>query len=241
MNLCQPSHKQNRLYQFFHPRYTTSSNHCASSTSYSEGSDNEEYKQQNPLDYYTRVSMESIIEEIIQVNNLKYDVRYPFDLNEKRFVAFQVMAENASLAYYNRVCFLNIHEEYGPWIGLRAVITLDMEGPPNSSQLFPELKNPFPEGDKILERKLSEIFGSKDHYYHQQPDDPETMDVNQKDGNNISDMKLEIKNEWYKFVELRDIASRFMDKKSLDNWRYSEDQMEYHYTNNIEFLNNLFN
>ncbi|CAI2177425.1 17427_t:CDS:1 [Funneliformis geosporum] len=143
------------------------------------------------------------------------------------------MAENASLAYYNRVCFLNIHKEHGPWIGLRAVITLDMKGPPNSSQLFPELKNPYPEGDKLLESKMQEIFGSMNHHYHQQPDNP--------DGNNFLDMKLEIKNEWYKFVELRDIASGFMNKKSLDNWRYSEDQMEYHYTNSIEFLNKLIN
>jgi methylmalonic aciduria homocystinuria type C protein len=205
-----------------------SSNHCATSTSYSEDSNNEEYKQQNPLDYYTRISITSTIKEMIQIKNLadlSYDVRYTFDLEEKNFVAFQILAENASFAYYNRACFLNVHEEYGPWIGLRTVITFDVEGPLNSSQLFPELRNPFPEGDEILERKLRETY---DYASHVTSD--ETTDVN---------TKSTIKEEWHKFVELRDIASGFMDKKSLEKHRYSKDQIEYHYTNSIDLLNKL--
>ena len=40
--------------------------------------------------------------------DLSYNVRYAFDLDKKNFVAFQILAENASFAYYNRVCYLNI-------------------------------------------------------------------------------------------------------------------------------------
>ena len=215
-----------------------SSNHCASSTTYSEDSDNEEYKKQNPLDYYTRISITTVIKEIILLKNLaklSYDIRYTFDLDEKKFVAFQILAENASFAYYNRVCYLNVHKEYGPWIGLRAVITFDIVGPPNSSQLFPELKNPFPEGDENLERKIQEIYGTKGHHYHQRIS-------SEQDNRIITDEATSdtgIKEEWYKFVELRDIASGFMDKELLDKYRYSKDQIEYHYTNSIELLNKL--
>jgi len=53
------------------------------------------------------------------------------------------------------------------------------------------------------------------------------------------DTKSEIKKEWYKFVELRDIASGFMDEELLEKYRYSKDQIEYHYINNIELLNKL--
>jgi len=107
------------------------------------------------------------------LTDLSYDVRYTFDLDKKKFVAFQILAENASFAYYNRVCYLNVHKEYGPWIGLRAVITFDIEGPLNSSQLFPELKNPFPEGDenfwkekykKFMAQKI--IIITSDHVIH---------------------------------------------------------------------------
>ncbi|RIA88094.1 hypothetical protein C1645_739653 [Glomus cerebriforme] len=222
---------------------SVSSNHCASSMSYSEDGDNEEYKKQNPLDYYTRISITTIIKEIIQLKNLSdlsYDVRYTFDLDKKKFVAFQILAENASLAYYNRVSYLNVHKKYGPWIGLRAVITFDIEGPLNSLQLFPQLKNPFPEGDKILERKIQEIFGTKDHHYHKQRRNSSSEQDNHMitEGSTL-DMKLEIKEEWHKFVELRDIASGFIDKELLEKYRYSKDQIEYHYTNNPELLNKL--
>ncbi|RGB31772.1 hypothetical protein C1646_670646 [Rhizophagus diaphanus] len=213
-----------------------SSNHCASSTTYSEDSDNEEYKKQNPLDYYTRISITKVIKEIILLKNLanlNYDIRYTFDLDKNKFVAFQILAENASFAYYNRICYLNVHKEFGPWIGLRAVITFDIEGPLNSSQLFPELKNPFPEGDENLERKIQEIYGTKDHNYHQQ-DNLKITDENKSDTKSG-----EIKEQWHKFVELRDIASGFMDKELLEKYRYSKDQIEYHYTNNIELLNRI--
>jgi hypothetical protein len=221
-----------------------SSNHCASSTTYSEDNDNEEYKKQNPLDYYTRISITKVIKEIIllkNLENLNYDIRYTFDLDKKKFVAFQILAENASLAYYNRVCYLNVHEVYGPWIGLRAVITFDIKGPLNSSQLFPELKNPFPEGDENLERKIQEIYGTKEHQYHQRPHNSSSKQDNPiiTDENTSNTKSEEIKERWHKFVELRDIASGFMDKELLEKYRYSKDQIEYHYTNNIEVLNKL--
>jgi hypothetical protein len=188
------------------------------------------------------MSITTVIKEIIQLKNLgnlSYDDRYTFDLDKKKFVAFQILAESASFAYYNRICYLNVHKEYGPWIGLRAVITFDIEGPPNSSQLFPQLKNPFPEGDKLLEKKIKEIYGTKNHNYHQRRRDSSSEKANDTIVKDTLDKKSEIKEEWYKFVELRNIASGFMDKKLIEKYQYSKDQMEYHYTTNIELLNKL--
>lgn len=98
-------------------------------------STNEEKIDKNPLDKYTKQSVETAINETLssfshnsdtKINNDKYitvdyDVRYTFELEPKRFVAFQQLCQDSGFAYYNRVCFLNVHKEIGPWFGLRAV------------------------------------------------------------------------------------------------------------------------
>ncbi|KAF0504793.1 hypothetical protein F8M41_019464 [Gigaspora margarita] len=224
------------------------------SSSYDQNDDLERFKQNNPLDWYTIQSITSTVKQAISINDdsikysdVKYDIRYTFDLDEKKFVAFQRLAQDAGLAYYNRSCFLCVHEEFGPWFGLRAVITFDIEGPPNESYLFPPLKNPYPKGDALLKLKITEILGTKNHNYHQlvtptHSSDSEFAEI--KPVFDDDDKKKKFMNsrdnaKWYEWVELRDIASGFMTKDNLEKYRYPEEQIKYHYTHNLKLLQEL--
>ncbi|CAJ0903008.1 320_t:CDS:2 [Entrophospora sp. SA101] len=201
----------------------------------------------NPLDKYTKQSVEMAINETlssfshnsdVEINDkhtaVDYDVRYTFELEPKKFVAFQQLCQDSGFAYYNRVCFLNVHKEIGPWFGLRAVVTFNIDGPPNIPELFPELKNPYPEGDELLKNKLAEIFGSQNHSYHCRK--PITSTTVSATATTTTTTKQDIQKEWHKWVELRDMASEFMSEETLQKYRYSQDQMDYHYTNNIEII-----
>ncbi|CAG8473843.1 955_t:CDS:2, partial [Dentiscutata erythropus] len=189
----------------------------------------------NPLDCYTIQSITSAVKQAISINNystkysdVKYDIRYTFDLDEKKFVAFQRLAQDAGLAYYNKTCFLCVHEEFGPWFGLRAVITFDIEGPPNDSFLFPPLKNPYPEGDALLKSKLAKILGTENHNYHQltTPTYSSKSEFTKiksgldddDDGKRKKFMNSFDNAKWYEWVELRDFASGFMTKYNLEKY-----------------------
>ncbi|CAG8475861.1 11978_t:CDS:2 [Acaulospora colombiana] len=198
---------------------------CANSTT--EEMD-DTYKRDNPLDWYTQVSVESAVKSAVSKfagNTSKYDIRYVFDLSEDRFVAFQQLAQDAGLSYYNKICYLNVHSEYGPWIGLRAVVTFDAEGPPNTPDLFPTLENPYPKGDQLLRTKMDEIFVMNDGGYHQS-----------SKSTSVTESVASIRRDWHKWVELRDIAGGFMTEEMKFKYRYFEEQLEYHYTKNLKLL-----
>ncbi|CAJ0651827.1 5831_t:CDS:1, partial [Entrophospora sp. SA101] len=112
--------------------------------------------------------------------------------------------------------------------------TFNIDGPPNIPELFPELKNPYPEGDELLKNKLAEIFGSQNHSYHCRK--PITSTTVSATATTTTTTKQDIQKEWHKWVELRDMASEFMSEETLQKYRYSQDQMDYHYTNNIEII-----
>ncbi|CAG8512457.1 17597_t:CDS:2, partial [Cetraspora pellucida] len=230
------------------------SNHLINSSSYDQDDDLERFKQNNPLDWYTIQSITSAVKQLISRNNIsirysdiKYDIRYTFDFDEKKFVAFQRLAQDAGLAYYNRTCFLCVHEEFGPWFALRAVVTFDIEGPPNDSYLFPPLKNPYPEGDELLKLKMTKIFGTENHNYHQSATlsshsskyEPAKRKTGTDDDIIKNFMNSRGDAEWYEWVELRDIVSGFMTKYNLEKYRYTEKQIEYHYTHNLKLLQDL--
>ncbi|CAG8714022.1 3840_t:CDS:2 [Ambispora leptoticha] len=181
----------------------------------------------NPLDFYTKHSVTESVNEVLSIigrNDVKFDIRHTFDMEKSRFVAFQLLAHEAGLAYYNRSCCLNIHEIAGPWIGLRSVVTFDIEGPSISDTNIP-LENPYPEGDSLLKAKLFTILHPK--HYTSSSKERKKLTAN------------DISRDWYQWVELRDLASGFMSEEARIKWRYSDDQIEYHYTKNLSKLQEI--
>ena len=79
----------------------------------------------HPIDTYTRQSVERALAPI----PYRWLTRYAHNHR----VAMQRMAHVAGLAYLSP-SHLSIHPEYGPWIALRAVAVIDINGPDNAPQ-----------------------------------------------------------------------------------------------------------
>ncbi|CAG8559782.1 6593_t:CDS:2 [Paraglomus occultum] len=199
--------------------------------------------QKHPLDTYTNICIEHVVSSLVAryPNSLAYDIRYAYEVAPERLVSFQQLMTSASFAYYNPNCFLSIHPKYGPWFGLRAVITIDMEGPAETNSQ-PPLMNPFPELDEVLARKWEEICKSgvlsSLRSSYEQPN-MET-DVDAEMGNNSNERTVVVDDDddiiknsgWYKLVELRDLASNIQPHP----YRYSMNQICYHYTKDPKYL-----
>ncbi|KNB45874.1 hypothetical protein JH06_0485 [Blastocystis sp. subtype 4] len=72
------------------------------------------YKEDNPLDAYTKMAIQSVVAKL----HVRTCVYYTCDSRTVPFLDYQLIAES----YYSKMCY---HHKYGHWIGLRAVIVLD--------------------------------------------------------------------------------------------------------------------
>lgn len=79
--------------------------------------------QEHPLDAY----VVKHLHEALRGLPARAEVRYSHELPPRR-VAMQALAEVAGLAWRSPA-FLSVHPVYGPWIGLRAAVVLDVDAP----------------------------------------------------------------------------------------------------------------
>lgn len=77
----------------------------------------------DPLDRYT----ERCIAAAVRALGLEVSVRFAHEVGE-RSVAMQRLAQVAGLAYLSE-SHLSVHPQFGPWIGLRAALSLPVLGP----------------------------------------------------------------------------------------------------------------
>lgn len=78
---------------------------------------------QHPLDCY----VEEVVRGAVQRLAHHYELRFAHDPPPRR-VAMQRLAEVAGLATLSPA-HLSVHPRFGPWIGLRAAVVIDCEGP----------------------------------------------------------------------------------------------------------------
>jgi methylmalonic aciduria homocystinuria type C protein len=77
----------------------------------------------DPLDAYVERALGSVVANL----RVETDLRFAHD-GGSRLVAMQRLASASGLAYLSE-SHLSVHPEYGPWIGLRAAISLRVPGP----------------------------------------------------------------------------------------------------------------
>lgn len=87
----------------------------------------------DPLDRYVERQLSAAVGELA----VDVDVRFGHESGNRR-VALQRMAEASGLAYLTE-SHLSVHAVYGPWIGLRAAISLGVAGPAGPA---PRLSHP---------------------------------------------------------------------------------------------------
>jgi methylmalonic aciduria homocystinuria type C protein len=91
----------------------------------------------NPLDAYTERSVNGALARATTPRQLPVSVRFAHSTGERQ-VAMQRLAHAAGLAYLSE-SHLSVHPTYGPWIGLRAALSLGVAGPAGPA---PELRHP---------------------------------------------------------------------------------------------------
>ncbi|MBH22964.1 MAG: hypothetical protein CMH57_00625 [Myxococcales bacterium] len=85
----------------------------------------------NPVDRYVR---EALLEALGELEGLpRWEVRWAHGAT---IFAAQRMAEISGLAARS-ASFLSVHPEFGPWIGLRAAISVDLPGPERLPEASP--------------------------------------------------------------------------------------------------------
>ena len=83
----------------------------------------------DPLDRYTERYVRAAAASLTPRSEARFAHEPP-----PRRVAMQRLAQVAGLAYLSP-SFLCVHPTYGPWIGLRAVVVVDCDGPPGPPPL----------------------------------------------------------------------------------------------------------
>ena len=116
-----------------------------------------------------------------------------------QLVAMQRLAHVAGLAYLSE-SQLSVHARYGPWIGLRAALSVDLPGPPGPA---PQLAHPCGgcQGRcrPAFEHAIAAITGSP------------------------SGLEQAVRRDWQLWLACRDACPTGRE------FRYSDDQIRYHY------------
>eukprot|EP00761_Pharyngomonas_kirbyi_P014205 gb/GECH01014235.1/.p1 GENE.gb/GECH01014235.1/~~gb/GECH01014235.1/.p1 ORF type:complete len:251 (+),score=39.17 gb/GECH01014235.1/:1-753(+) len=146
------------------------------------------------------------------VPDIQHDIRFSFEsLESGRFVHMQKLAHESGLAFFDNTCFLCFHPVFGPWLALRAAVVFD--APVNPDILTRPIPHPAPESSSVLADKLERILQGED-----------------------ADQRR-IRESWQQWVELRDLAASYVGHA----YRYSSEQIRYHYEPNVDFLRDCVN
>lgn len=78
----------------------------------------------NPFDQFIAEQLQSALDE---ANIKPNDIYYVQDMT--RLVAFQRLAQTTGICMFDNDIHLCVHEKYGPWFGLRALLVLEEQGP----------------------------------------------------------------------------------------------------------------
>ncbi|GMH39743.1 hypothetical protein BSKO_07641 [Bryopsis sp. KO-2023] len=164
----------------------------------------------NPLDTYVKES----IEEIIQAAKPRFDARF-YTSHETaddlvgggRYVAMQRFSALTGLAFNDISSHLAIHPKFGPWFALRGVIIFD--------DICCPVENPILARDPLTEDQRNRAKAAMS----------QALDSNK----NLS--YEGVGKKWHCWVAVRDALYG-----QTHPFRYSDDQIEYHYTSNEAHL-----
>ena len=128
------------------------------------------------------------------------------DTSPGKLVAIQRAAHVAGVAHLDEKCHLAIHEKYGPWIALRALLVFDGVRGPDEAHRPPPPPNPLATSEAARARVDAAFAAALEGYA-----DPSAS-----------------AERWQRWVAVRDAV--FSDSATdVHPERYYEDQVRYHY------------
>ncbi len=158
-------------------------------------------EQDHPLDAFVQEQVLGALEPLA----VRWEVRWAHEAPPRR-VAMQRLAHISGLAYLSP-SNLSVHPTYGPWIGLRAAVVVDCDGP---SEPAPALPNPCPDCTRDCLPKLQDAMLAS--------------------GPDLT-ARGAIENQWQLWLAVRDACPVGRVH------RYSDEQIRYHYTKDVRCLN----
>lgn len=173
--------------------------------------------EENPLNEYTLNNIDSICHKYLKENNIDYTLRFTFEMDKDKLIAFQRLCDESNLARLDKNSYLCIHKTYGPWMALRALIVLNNQYQHNSN-----LQSKYSLNDICTYKEQQNVIKQW----------KEIQAVLYNDTNDNKDNK-EIMESWRYWLKLRDCYD--IGK----NYRYSDDQILYHYTTDLNILKNI--
>ncbi|KAF9425781.1 hypothetical protein BGZ94_007229 [Podila epigama] len=144
---------------------------------------------------------------------------------------FQHVAHAAGFAYFNPLAFLNVHPVYGPWFGMRAIIMVDLPYDiSDNEQLLITASQPTGtlsrDSTPIEHNPAFERLVSAEQIEKENAALERTKTALLTKGWNAED--------WQEWVAFR--HSLTLHRPDWQKWRYSDNQMRYHYQKQPEFL-----
>ncbi|KAG0016402.1 hypothetical protein BGZ81_011214 [Podila clonocystis] len=142
----------------------------------------------------------------------------------------QHVAHAAGFAYFNPVAFLNVHPVYGPWFGMRAIVMVDLPYDISDNELL-LISDTQPTGTYSRDSKPIEFNPAFQRLSAEQI-------TAQNAALEVTKTALLTKGwnagDWQEWVAFRHSLTR--DRPDWQRWRYSDNQMRYHYQKQPEFL-----
>ena len=160
----------------------------------------------DPLDRFVQAKVNEALEEVC-VTRSEVEVFYSFETAPDRLIAFQRLADVCGVAYLEESIHLCLHPTFGPWFALRAIIVFK-----SASDASMDVPLQMPARVQIAvdpdERQRGEMLLSK------------AIEAKQK----------KEPDAWRIWVNMRDAFSNGKEH------RYSDHQLQYHYTKNKDLL-----
>ncbi|KAF9111898.1 hypothetical protein BGX27_004280 [Mortierella sp. AM989] len=143
----------------------------------------------------------------------------------------QRVAHAAGLAHLNRLAYLSIHPIFGPWFAMRSIVMVDLPYDTLDNEILLVKDGGVQAGTFSTDSKPLEFNpGFRDL----SPEQIEERNAVQEATKNALLAKGWDARDWKEWVAFR--QSLTIDRPDWQQWRYSDNQMRYHYRKDSELL-----
>ena len=173
---------------------------------------------QDPLDTYCRECIESCLRKHYAPSC--FSIYWSAKTHPNQLISMQRVSMESGLAYHDPTTQLVVHPMYGTWHSYRAVVILKDDSAPQVSppRAVPCLLTPNEkERAKVAMKRALAVSNTSN------------LCVQLHGGGDDADNMMTVCQAW---IEMRDCIER-----GKSEYRFDEDQLMYHYTKDIKFLN----
>ncbi|KAF9355383.1 hypothetical protein BGX26_006631 [Mortierella sp. AD094] len=143
----------------------------------------------------------------------------------------QQVAQVAGLAHLYRVAYLSVHPVYGPWFAMRSIVMVDLPYDVSDNELLLVKDDSNQTGTFSTDSKPIELNPA---FRDLSPEETEEMNASLEVTKTALLTKGWDARDWVEWVAFR--QSLTTGRPDWQKWRYSENQMRYHYQKEPELL-----